>query len=174
MKFRFFFTIIFLASLCGCGTVHGIKSMFTAPPPAVAQDVQIAPATAKPPGVFSRFTAPKNLTPPAPTISSPALVTATPVETIRATINYELRFMWLAAALLAIGAGICAYMQNYFVAIKLGCAALALPICATFFSLFWGWIIACSLVGGAVFIFLHYKMVLLPAIASAAGVLKKI
>ncbi len=167
MKFRFFFTIIFLTSLCGCGTIHGMRNVF-APPPAFTPAMQSVSLPAKPPGIFSHFTAPKNLTPPAPTISVPA------TETIRQTIDYELRFMWLAAALLAIGAGICAYMQNYFIAIKLGCAALALPICATFFSLFWGWIITCGLVAGAVFIFLHYKLVLLPAIESATAELKKI
>jgi hypothetical protein len=107
-----------------------------------------------------------------PAIVQPAV--KTPPTTIKSTVDREVALMWVAAALLAIGAGVCAYLQNYFIAIKLGCAALALPICATFFALYWGWIIAAALVAGAAFIFIHYKVVLLPAIETEIQKIKKL
>lgn len=80
-------------------------------------------------------------------------------------VQKEVHLMWWVAALLAITAGIMAYpFQNYFMAIKLGLAALLLPIFATFWSLYWGWVVAAVLVGIAVIAYLHYRVVINPAL----------
>jgi hypothetical protein len=101
----------------------------------------------------------KDLTSPAPT-------------TLQVTVDKEVAAMWIVAVLLGIAAGVAAYpFQNYFVAIHLGVAAIALPIVATIWALFWGWIVAGVIVGVAVWVFVHYKTVLMPAISNT---LKKI
>lgn len=158
---------------CGCGTVSFVKRIFVAPP-SIMQDVQKLPTMS--PSKSNAATSPtssvQNSTLPAQTISEPTS------QTVGETIHREVALMWIAAFLLALGAGACAYFQNWLCAVKLGLGAIALPICATFLSLYWGWIIAGSLVALAAYVFIHYKAVVLPAAEAAAenalSTLKKI
>lgn len=92
---------------------------------------------------------------------------------VKAAVQKEVHWMWFVAVLLAIAAGVAAYpFQNYFMAIKLGLAALTLPIIATIWSLYWGWFVAGIFVAIAIVAYLHYRVVINPAISKLESLVK--
>jgi hypothetical protein len=99
----------------------------------------------------------------APTVQdNPPAGTIGPGETLQNAVQREVHWMWFISILLAIACGLCVYMQNYFMAIKFGLAALALPVVATLWSLYWAWVIAGIFVAIAVVAYLHYRVVIDP------------
>lgn len=117
----------------------------------------------------------RTFSPSAPNVSSavPEKPPTVSPPTVSGTVKTEVVFMRFAALLLAMGAGAMAYFGNWLTAAQLGIAALVLPICATFFSLYWGWIIAGALTALAAYVYLHYKTVIDPAIQNLEAEIKK-
>lgn len=96
------------------------------------------------------------------------IVTSTDVSPVQKIVNWQTDLMIWSGCLCLIAAGALAYFQMYFMAVKVGMAGLILPIFAVWYSHYWGWIIAGSLISVALLAYSHWKLVLQPIVKATA------
>ena len=130
VAFVLFSALLTLAALTftGCRLTHG---SFFSPPPGYAQV----------PGAPAGTVAP--VKPGQPLI----LTGKTPVQSV---VEKQVWLFWIAGLVCLLAAGALGYFGQYLAAVKVGLAGLILPIFATWWSSHYAIVIACVLIGAAI------------------------